>query len=132
MSLPVQSLLVLGLGATVAAVCIGLGRGAVYLLSLEAAGVIAILLVPLIVLTVAAFAGRGKRAGRGAVAFSWLFLLFLGLMTYSAFLGSPMGSTGPIGYLFLLLFQVLGASAVLAIALLQKPESSSGERADVT
>jgi apolipoprotein N-acyltransferase len=131
MAPPQQSLWILSAGACIAASITAYGRGILFAIGPE--GVVLVLLAtsPLALLSWAAFVGQRKKAGRGAVGFMWLFLVFEALLVWNATV-VPRKGTDAIGLALLIFVQVLVALAILLAAVLQKPERDSDAGKDVT
>ena len=119
-----HALLVLVLGVTAGAVLTAAADGFGALASVQGLAFVLFLCSPIALACLAAYVGRSKRAGRGAVAFAWLFLLAeCGLLwTVTT---ERMASTVGIGIAVIVVAQLILAIALCLIALFQKPHARS-------
>jgi hypothetical protein len=85
--------------------------GVTFLLSAYGLGAVAIAVFPIAVLVVAAFIGRNKKAGRGAAAFAWLYVV-IDATTFNA---------DPLALWFVLIPELLVASGLIVLAVVQRP-----------
>jgi drug/metabolite transporter (DMT)-like permease len=112
-----HSLIPLTLGACLAAGFLAY-RGGLALSSAEAFFA-ALVCSPIAVASLAAYVGRSKKAGRGAVAIAWLFLLAEVALLWNIGTGQ-MASTAGIGIVIAIAGQLVLAVGLLTIALFQK------------
>jgi hypothetical protein len=115
-----HALMVLLLGAAAAVTVTAARAGLGALASVQDLAFILFLCSPIALACLAAYVGRSKRAGRGAVAFAWLFLLAEGWLLWTI-ATERMASTAGLGIAFL----VCAEFALVLIAFFQKSHAPS-------
>jgi hypothetical protein len=119
-----HALMVLLLGAAAAATVGAVRGGLGTLASVQDLAFVLFLCSPIAFASLAAYFGRNKRVGRGAVAFAWLFLLAEVWLLWTI-ATDRVGSTGGIGIVFMVFAQLVFALGLVLIALFQKPHATS-------